>query len=563
MKKGKVFRVINVALCVCILVTTFIGCTTNTNVKSTSASSKSVEWSKNLKDYTTTMKLSAYQGVNYGGPTNGPATLFAQKMKSEFKIDVDGFIWPSGEDVSQKIGLYAASGNIPDIIQMANTPANMKAARQMADAGMLLDVESYLKNCPNIMKYINSQILDSYRDTTNNKLYSVPAFTVTPETKSQLTIAANDVFMVRKDLLEKYGKGSPKTPDELYDLLNFFKSQPAVNGKKIIPYTPLWNGMEIQATIGDMFGIFRYRTSTVESEKRMLDMHETPDYLAYLKYAAKLYREGLIYSEPYTLQWQQVFNEMAPKGYIGLTNMWPSNITGLTQELQKNIPTASYEPMALPKAAGINETLGTYQTTIGGSFIVISKKVSDPIRIFKLLDWMCTNEGWATVCFGFPDEGENSTWYKDASGKLIDKGQAYQDSMSAKNAKWNADVLGAWGYGLTGVLKYTQDLMLDKYRQIDTNRATAKDMYKDDVYMNTTYDMYQAALPGPIGTAKQTDIDKIFKEGESKIIMTAKTDDQVVTMLSQMMTNAKSAGLMDVLKEDYGIYVKIKSKYPS
>ncbi len=42
-----------------------------------------------------------------------------------------------------------------------------------------------------------------------------------------------------------------------------------------------------------MFGILRYKTAIDENEKRMVVYQEQPEYLEHLKYAAKLFREGL------------------------------------------------------------------------------------------------------------------------------------------------------------------------------------------------------------------------------------------------------------------------------
>lgn len=531
----------------------------NTPANTGSSAKPGAKPDKKLEDYTDEMKITAYQGARYAGPSNGPTTEYAKYVKQKFKINVDGFVWPAGEDGQKKVSLIAASGEMPDIIQYKIDPPALQIYQQMADAGMLLDIEPYLKNTPDITKYYTKTILDSFRNPTDGKLYILPGFTVNPDLKDQLTIAVNDVLMIREDWLKKLNLEAPKTPDEFYNVLKAFKSLPPVNGKPVVPYLPLTEGQEINYHIGGMFGIHRYKDAHDDNEKRMVDYHEKPEYVQYLKFASKLFREGLIDPEAYKLKWQQAYNDMIPKGNVGIASMWPNDIAGFNLGFQKTDPNAKYVPFPLPKAPGVQNSQIERINTLGTSGIVISKKVSDPERLFKYLNWMNTNEGWATVVWGPPSK-DNGAWYIADDGKLIDNLEVDQ-KKTAENPKWGADVLGAWAYGLSGILKYTHDLVLDKARPMNEMRALAKKQYADEIFMDTVYDIYQNTPPGPVRKAKGVDLDKIFKETEARIIMTSKDDADVEKMYNAMMEQAKKADLIDIMKEDYGRYMAVKAKY--
>lgn len=514
---------------------------------------------KKLEDYTEEMKISAYQGMNYAGPSNGPTTEYAKYVKSRFNINVDEFVWPAGEDVAKKVSLFAASGNMPDVVQLATDPAGLAIFHQMADAGMLLDIEPYLKNSPNVMKYMTNTILDAYRNPSDGKLYVLPGFTVNPELTNELTVAVNNVFMIREDWLKQVNMEIPKTPDEFYEVLKAFKSLPDVKGKKVIPYLPLMEGAEINTHLGGMFGIWKYRTATDESQQRMVDYHEKPEYVEYLKYASKLFREGLIYQEAYKMKWQEAYNDILPKGYAGIANMWPSEIKGQTAGLQAENPDGQYVPFPLPKAPGVEASQIERVNTLGASGIVISKKVKDPERLFKYIDWQASNEGVATTTWGPPSK-EDGAWYIDESGKLIDNPQLHEQNLAA-NAKWMVDVRGGWAYALPGVLKYTQDLVLDQAREPEPIRAMAKEQYANEIFIDTLYDIYQNSAPGPVRKAKGLDLDKIFKETEARIVMTGKDDAEVEKMYRAMMAEAEKAGFTEIMKEDYGRYMAVKAKF--
>lgn len=571
--RGKRSKAILAITAACMLL--LAACSSNNNSNSAGSSSKpadSVASSaapsqtgeaeqevKKLEDYTDEMKLSSYQGAVYGGPTNGPSTEFAKYVKSRFKINVDGFVWPAGEDSQKKISLMAASGEMPDIVLYMIDPPSLQLYNQMADAGMLLDIEPYLENSPNLTKYFTKTMLDAFRNPKDGKLYVLPGFTINPELKDELTIAVNEVLMVRQDWLNELKLEVPTTPDELYEVLKAFKAMPAVDGKPVVPYLPLHLGEQISGQIGGMFGIHRYRTAHDDNEKKMIDYHETPDYVEYLKYASKLFREGLIDPESYKLTWQQAYYDMIPKEYVGIASMWPNEIASINGAFEKNNSNANYVPMPLPKAPGVNNSEMAYINTLGGAGIVVSKKVSDPERLFKYLDWLNTNEGWATIAWGPPSK-DNGVWYISDDGKLIDNPEVEKQKM-AENPKWGADVLGGWAYGLPGILKYTHDLVLDEGRPMNETRALAKKMYDGEIFMDTVFDIYQNAPPGDIRKTKFVDIDKIFKETEARIVMTAKDDAAVEKMYNTMMEQAQKAGLADMLKEDYTRYMEIKAKY--
>ncbi|UVI33373.1 extracellular solute-binding protein [Paenibacillus spongiae] len=259
------------------------------------------------------------------------------------------------------------------------------------------------------------------------------------------------------------------------------------------------------------------------------------------------------------MKWQEAYNDILPKGYAGIANMWPSEIYGLTTVLQKNDPNAKYVPMPLPKAPGVTNSQLERINTLGGSGIVISSKVKDPERLFKYIDWMATNEGWSTMTFGPPSK-DNGTWYIDEQGKFIDNEQL-QKQKSAEIPRWGVDVLGNWAYGLPGVLKYTQDLLMDEARQPEPLRELAKQQYANEIFIDTVYDIFLNSQPGPVRIAKGIDLDKIFKETEARIIMQSKDDADVEKMYASMMAEAEKAGFTEILKEDYVRYMAVKEKY--
>jgi ABC-type glycerol-3-phosphate transport system substrate-binding protein len=406
------------------------------------------------------------------------------------------------------------------------------------------------------MKYLSPEILDSFRNPSDGKLYVLPEFTVRPDLVEELTVAVNNVLIIREDWLKKLNLSAPKTPDELYSVLKAFKTLPDINGQPVMPYSPLWVGNEINYHFGGMFGIHRYKNAVDDNEQRMIDYREKPEYLEYLKFSSKLFREGLINPEAYKMEWQQVYNDINPRGIVGLQSMWPNSISDINTQLQKVDPNAKMVPIPLPKAPGVEKSMIERINTLGTSAVIINKNFPDPERLFKFMDWQASNEGWASVVWGPPSK-DNGSWYIDENGRLIDNFDVEKTKL-AENPRWSADVLGGWAYGLYGVLKYTHNLVLDEFRPVNEMRALAKELYKDEIFIDNTYDRFMTLAPGPIRETKGTDLDKIFTETEARIIMTAKDDSDVEKMYQEMMVQANKAGFIDIMKEDYKRYMALK-----
>jgi putative aldouronate transport system substrate-binding protein len=514
---------------------------------------------KTLEDYPDVMKVSCLVTGYYGGPANGTDTELYKLIKDRYKIDLSDWEWTTGDPGLQKASMYVASGDMPDAIIFGPEPAYKTKAKQIADqfvdAGIVMDIEPYLANTPNIMKYLSSEILQAFR-SKDGKLYMLPSYTVKPDLASELTVEVVTVLYARTDWLKQLNLEPPKTTDEFYAMLKAFQTLPDVNGKKVIPFAPLWNGDAIQSDIGGMFGIWNYRMAPKDDEQRMMDMYETPNYLNYLKFASKLFREGLIYQETYSTSWEKIYNEMMPGGYVGCGTMWSPNISDSEAALKKVAPDGDYEVIPLPKAPGVDKTELAQVNTLGNIYTLFSKKISDPERLFKLLDWMCSREGWPYIAYGAPSK-EKGEWYIDESGKTVYDASHITD-FTKDNPKYKQDVLGEWCYGLAGVLKFTPDLIFDVSTPMNEHRAAAHQLYANDIFMNPLYDLYSMQDAGPVGQARNADLAKLYTESETNIIMTAADDAAVETMYNKMMDDANKSGRLDVLKEQYQTYLKVK-----
>lgn len=528
---------------------------TPTTVPTVAPTSAEVE--KDLKDYTDIMKIDCAIFTGVGAPPDLVNNLTVKYIRDNYKIDLSGATFLAGENPADKMALMVASNEMPDVVNFSRSSVMDELVIQFADAGMLLELEPLFKYIPTITPNYTKTILDTNRNPTDGKIYSLPSFTVNPENKSvNYTIEPNIDMVVRKDLLQQLGKDIPETMDEFYDLLVAFKGLPDVNGKKFIPYHPLHGFRDFEMLIGAGFGIWKHRKDVNESEKRLVNMYELPEYLEFLKFSAKLYREGLVDPEMFTNALAKTY-ERVGEGRVGIYNEFPNNIDVNNVSIRKNIPTATYEAITVPRLTDLGSTEYWQTTTLGSCTTIVNKDIADPVRLMKLFDWMFTTEGWSTVAWGAPSKTQGA-WYMENGDYFYNK-PVYDALVKAEPSY--GQTIGAWKYWLVGQLVYLPEHIGLKYEGgTDPDRLLAKERNINEVWMDQEYELWQAIPMGPIETEKGTAISQIFTNMTQQIILESKSDAEVMESYNTMMEEAKKAGLIEMLKEQYALIKDYQAK---
>lgn len=504
---------------------------------------------KSLQDYPDVMKLKVAYYVGTACPPDAVNNPTVKYIRDTCKVDLSESIFLAGEDAITKMGLMVASNSMPDVVNFATGPQYTDLVAQFASAGMILETEPYFQYIPHMTQSFTDTIIKSYRDSSDNKLYCLPSFTVNMDNKNiKYTVEPNTDMVVRKDLLDQLGLQAPVTMDDLYNVLTKLKTLPAVGGKAFIPLEVLNGYGDFEQLIGGGFGIWTHRTDMNDAEKRTVDKHETSDYLEFLKYAAKLYREGLVDPDMFATSWDKT-NAKVCEGRVGIALEYPNSINKDNSTTQKTIPTAKFEAISLPRLPSVQNTMYWPNSTLGWMNTIVSKKAADPVRVMKLLDWMCTTEGWATVAWGAPDKVKGP-WY-------IENGKDYWNAstwaaLTKSDSTWVSGY-GNWVYFIVGVQSFLpQDIGINLPEgDANPDRTLAAQRNNSEIWTNQEYELWQAIPAGPVATEKSTAIQSIFDTQCQQIIMSCKSDEEVVAKYNAMMQDAKNAGLIEMLQEKY------------
>lgn len=216
----------------------------------------------------------------YGANPPTDTVLKLVEEKTNTKID---FTWVPANVYTDKLTTAIAASTLPKIIQVPNTEMKNTAVVNAIRSGMFWEVGNYLKDYPNLMKYLNPQILESTK--YYGKLYSI---------FYEIDISRQGT-QYRKDWLDKLGLKEPTNLTELYEVLKAFTYN-----------DPDGNGVQ------DTYGAVDRNELPYSAFKEIAMWHGTPhewgldeagklkpdfmfkEYMDALKYTKKLYDEKLI-----------------------------------------------------------------------------------------------------------------------------------------------------------------------------------------------------------------------------------------------------------------------------
>ena len=204
--------------------------------------------------------------------------------------------------------------------------------------------------------------------------------------------------------------------------------------------------------IGGMFGVWTHRKDINEEEQRFTRKEEFPEYVDFLKYMAKLYREGLVDPELFMTD-QSVAISRQREARVGIGITWPNDIDVLEVAAQQVDPETRYNAFRMPRVEGLENTQYWQTLTLPNYCTLISAKAKDPERIMKFLDWQVSTEGWLCMCYGAPTtDVAQGCWYEEGDQYYYD--QAARDEYTAKDPTYENQVLGGWTYMMAGRYVY-------------------------------------------------------------------------------------------------------------
>lgn len=309
-------------------------------------------------------------------------------------------------DLSEKRNLALASGEYPDVFYRASVPDTelMKYGTQGVFIALNDLIDQYGPNYKKLLEE-NPDAAKAARMPDGN-IYSYVQYTESDP------IQINPKLYINKIWLDKVGKDMPTTIDELYEVLKAFREEdPNGNGKTDeIPLTAQSLG-HIQNIFYGAWGLRNRGTDHPNvdidegtGELRFIPIQ--PEYKEMLEFINKLYTEGLLDEEIFTMNVAQ----LVAKGDQDLVGAF-SHTT--VQQIGKRGDEA-FEGLTEALKGPYGHQLWAKRGNIGarGAF-VITDKCKYPEAAVRWIDYFYTEEGTRFLYLGI----EGKTYEKTADGE--------------------------------------------------------------------------------------------------------------------------------------------------
>lgn len=317
----------------------------------------------------------------------------------------------STENPDDAIDLMMANANYQDLIY---AKGNLS---KLIEKGAVIPLDDYIEKYGQNMKELYGNQLSRLRFTLENPyIYSVGTYEI--KTKI-LEVSGN--MQIQNAVLKEFGYPKLKTLEDYENILLAYKKKyPEINGHKTIGLsliTDSWYwylGLSNQGNYVIGYpddGQWIVNQDTMEATYKFL----YPDMEKFYKWLNKIYHEELLDPESFT-QNIDVWTLKVSEGYVLGTSYPYWGIHEINKSMiQNDMENRTFAFMPITYSEEYKDpSLKDYGFS-GGWGIAISKDCKDPVRAFKFLDWICSEEGQILINWGI----EGKHYYYDKNGKRI------------------------------------------------------------------------------------------------------------------------------------------------
>ncbi|MCH7322926.1 extracellular solute-binding protein [Solibacillus sp. MA9] len=309
--------------------------------------------------------------------------------------------------LAEKRNLLLAAGDYPEVF-FASAFSKTDLIKY-GQQGVFLALDDYIdKYAPNFQA-----ILEKYPSVkqgikmADGKIYGFPAIFDPGFDSLHLGMP-----WINQTWLDKLGLKSPETTDELYEVLKAFKEQDP-NGNGIQDEQGWGTGYGIKYLMDSLkgsFGLNKQGTMNPnldfkEGTEEFRFVPTTDEYKQMLQYVNKLYTEGLINKDVFTVE-IHTFAAEATKGNFGmLSDIDPKEVFKLDDYVGAQVlegPNGDRQYTAVSNGLG---NLGMF---------VLTDKAENPEAMVRWIDHLYGDEGNKMFFMGF----EGVTYEEDAEGKV-------------------------------------------------------------------------------------------------------------------------------------------------
>lgn len=457
------FKRIVAFVCAVVLVLSVTGC----GVKQTDNRSAATG------DYSKHMKFT----INVHNAEKKPNAAY-QELCEKFNVEFE-FIPTMMSDWNEKVRIWMATGDMPDILYANIQNYNFSEYVSWAESGMLKEFPDMSKY-PNLYKYKSALKSDPYFQI-DGKTYAWVAPRIADKTENLSAYG----FMYRKDWAEKLGMYKDEYTWEEFLALGkaFVEKNPGGNGAgqtigiagDATPF-PHFAGLMQMSTYWDQYYL--------RDGKYVWGMDQ-PETLEGIKMLKRMYDEGILWKDQLMAKGKDGVNRFQA-GQVGIVfDTWsPKNVSAVRTAMKESFPELDVDNDVVPmKVLAPNGKPWGQRTTDYWTISCLNPSLSDEEvdRILAIYDYLISDEVLIDQMYGL--EGKDFT--RDENGKAV-----LPDDFSEKRNH----------------LYYVTSTYSDSYFTSDQYSQADKDASMEFVNM----------LKRPDAQVREYDYDLYFFTGEKK-----------------------------------------------
>lgn len=381
----------------------------------------------------------------------------AKKIREKTGVTLDIEYAISSEAGAQKMSLFAASGQYPDLVYGKGDLYLLKNI----DAVLKLDdlIEQY---GPNIKKFYGDSLKRLRWSKEDPGIYYLGG-----QIFAQENMQPNSGFQLQLGAIKELGYPEVRTLEDFENVIKQYKEKhPQINGQDTIGLSLCGDDWRTMITVTNpacfVTGASDDGEWYIDENLNVVRHLIRPEEKEYFRWLNHMNDIGLLDPESFTQKYDQYKAKIASGRVIALTDArWNISepVTALLQD-GKVENTYGYFPVTLNKDIKYADFQSTGYT--GGWGIAITDKCKDPVRAIKFLDWLCTEEAQILTHWGI--EGEH---YTIENGKRVMKPEIVE--MRNNDPKFSQKTgLGKYTYPFPAYGNTVKDSSGQYYEPFDT-----------------------------------------------------------------------------------------------
>lgn len=228
--------------------------------------------------------------------------------------------WLTGQTAEEAVGMMITGGELPDFI------CGGSGQSQLYDADVLVALDDYLDDYPNIKNFFTQQQWDQLRQDDGH-IYWIPQFS-NIKGEEKVCTHNDEAFWIQARVLKWADYPEIRTMDQYFDLIERYnEANPTMeDGTENIPYTILcddWRYFCLENAPQFLDGYPNDGSCIVDPETlTVIDYNTTDTAVKYFQKLNEEYQKGIVDPESFTPTYDEYIAKLSTGRVLGMIDQW-------------------------------------------------------------------------------------------------------------------------------------------------------------------------------------------------------------------------------------------------